>query len=258
MKPLRIGLLGHGNMGRAIAEEVAREPAGRRVAWTLDRAGAAERLPAAFAEVDVVIEFTRPEAAVANLLAALDAGVPIVTGTTGWLDRLPEVEARCRDRGGAVFHAPNFSIGVQLFFRLNAWLATRMAGLEAYAPALEETHHTGKRDAPSGTALRLATDLLAAFPDRRGWTGLGAASGEGRPADPSADPAPLPLTSHRVPGVPGTHAIAWASEVDTLEIRHTAHSRRGFARGALTAAAWLPGRRGVFTMDDLLPDPPRP
>jgi 4-hydroxy-tetrahydrodipicolinate reductase len=257
MNPLRIGLLGHGNMGRAIAEEVAREPAGRRVVWALDRAAAAERLPAAFAEVDVVIEFTRPEAAVDNLLAALDAGVPIVTGTTGWLDRLPEIETRCRECDGAVFHAPNFSIGVQLFFRLNAWLANRMATLEAYAPALEETHHTGKRDAPSGTALRLAEDLLAAFSDGRGWTGLGAASGEGRPADPSARPAPLPLTSHRVPGVPGTHAIAWRSEMDSLEIRHTAHSRRGFAQGALTAAAWLPGRRGVFTMDDLLPDPPR-
>lgn len=245
--PIRIGLMGRGKLGQAIQEEAALQPGRVHVVWAFGRQDAEQRLPDAFKEVDVVIECTRPEAAKANVLHALEAGKPVVCGSTGWLDELPSVEARCRALNGAFLYAANFSVGVNLFFALNRWLAQRMQAWPDYKPSIEETHHTAKRDAPSGTAVRLADELLASLPAWSQW----------HLEDPNAPSGPvsegsIPVKALRIADVPGTHRIAYEGAVDRLEIRHVAQSRRGFAQGALQAASWITGKTGVFRMDDVL------
>jgi len=244
MNKLRIGLLGYGKMGQAIDALITRESTPFVVAWRRGKSDPSETLDRDLAQADVVIEFTEPASAEANIKAAFQAGVPIVTGTTGWLEHLPAVEAACAAEGGSLFYAPNFSIGVNLFFAVNAYLAARMQGFEEYQVGLEETHHTSKLDAPSGTAIHLAQDILRTRPDMRTWT---------LTEQPSA-PDELPIQSHRVPGVPGTHQVHYRGPEDEILIQHTAHSRDGFARGALGASRWLFGRKGIFTMADWLAD----
>jgi 4-hydroxy-tetrahydrodipicolinate reductase len=242
----RIGLMGRGKLGQAILAEAEAHPEQGHIVWAYGREAAAQHLPAAFGEVDVVIECTRPESARSNVLMALEAGKAVVCGSTGWLEALPEVEARCRALGGAFLYAANFSIGVNLFFALNRWLAERMQDWPQYHVHIEETHHTAKRDAPSGTAVHLAEQILSTDSRHSGWhltDQRGAKTG---------DASSIPVQAHRIADVPGTHRVGYQSAIDRLEIQHTAHSRRGFAQGALTAARWLPGRSGVFRMEDVL------
>ncbi|GAB4396471.1 MAG: 4-hydroxy-tetrahydrodipicolinate reductase [Microscillaceae bacterium] len=190
---------------------------------------------------DMAIEFTQPDTAFENLKACLTQGVPVVSGTTGWLRHRPTLEALCEEKNGAFFYASNFSIGVNLFFQLNQILARLMAPQPEYRIQIEEIHHLAKKDQPSGTALTLAEGILQHRPGLQGWQ-------EG----PTNATHLLPILSFREGEVPGTHTIQYISENDNIEIKHTAHNRRGFATGAVLAAEWLLGKKGVFGMEDLL------
>ena len=234
-----IALLGYGKMGRLL-DRLATE-AGHRVVLKISSENAADLTPERLRRADVAIDFSHPDTGFAHVVACLRAGVPVVSGTTGWLDRFDEAKQICAATGGALLYASNFSVGVNLFFALNRLLARQMNAHPAYRSTLTETHHTAKVDAPSGTALTLAEDILAEMDRLHGWT-----------PGTTERPDQLPVISHRIDPTPGTHEITYRSPEDTIRIEHVAHGRTGFARGALRAAEWLVGRRGVFTMSDML------
>jgi 4-hydroxy-tetrahydrodipicolinate reductase len=194
-------------------------------------------------KADVAIEFTRPDAAIGNINLCFEAGVPVVVGTTAWLDKLPEVKKACDAKNGALFYAPNFSIGVNIFFEINRKLAAIMNSQPQYDVSMEEIHHTEKLDAPSGTAIKAAELVLLEFKRKTAWQLAGGKIVEGNP---------LLITAKREPHVPGTHIVTYSSEADEIQIIHQAKTRRGFAEGAVMAARWLPGRKGVYEMKDLL------
>ena len=253
---MNIALLGYGKMGRTI--ETLAQAAGHPIVLRIDEHNRADLTPADLAAADVAIEFSRPDAAIGNINLALEAGVPIVVGTTGWLAELPTIQRRVEVADGALFWASNFSVGVNIFFEL-AQRAAELLGPygDDYRPTIEEIHHTQKLDAPSGTAITLAERTAIGLPNYESWE-----LADVRSPTPTQRIAPataptggkqaLPITSLREPDVPGTHTLRLTSAVDTLELKHTAHSRQGFAQGALTAARWIIGRRGTFTMTDLL------
>lgn len=227
---MRLALVGNGKMSRAIAQLAGER--GHTVATVIgggeNRHGAAltaERLLG----VDVVFEFTRPEAAVENLLALARLGQRVVTGTTGWLDRLPAVSQVVVEHGAALLHSPNFSPGVQLFLRTAEALARELAGRPGFEAFVTEAHHAAKRDAPSGTAAALRARL--------------------RRADPSRE---FPVTSIRGGYAPGTHTVIYDAPFETVRLEHAARGREVFAAGALAAGEWLQGRTGVFTFDQML------
>lgn len=236
---MKIALFGYGKMGRTI-EEWTRDTEDE-VVLRIDRERATTLSAADLRQADVVIEFTQPDAAFANVKRCLEAGVPVVSGTTAWLDRMPEVREWVARHDGAFFHAPNFSIGVNLFFALNRYLARIMEGREEYDVRLREIHHTRKLDSPSGTAVHLAEAILEELSRKTSW----------READ-SGKPEELLIHAERIDPTPGTHEIRYTSAIDDIEIRHVAHSREGFAKGAIAAARWLIGRRGCFGMSDML------
>lgn len=234
---MKIALLGYGKMGRII-ESLAPDEGGQ-VVLRVDRDNLQDldQLNTA----DVAIEFSQPESAPGNILRCLEAGVPVVCGTTGWTGRLDEIKEYCDSKGGAFFYASNFSIGVNVFFALNRFLAERMNQWPAYDVKLEEIHHTQKLDAPSGTAITLAGDIIRRLDRKEKWVNAEA-----------SDEKELPILSKRVDPAPGTHRVIYSSAIDEIEIRHEAFSREGFARGALKAARWIIGRKGCFGMDDML------
>ncbi len=219
---MNILLLGYGKMGRTI-EKTALER-GHTIAGRIDADNRVDLYALPHSAVDVVIEFSMPESVADNLRYVIEQGWPVVCGTTGWLAHRPAIDALVQERQGAFFYASNYSIGVNLFFRLNKTLARLMHNYPAYAVSMTEIHHIEKKDAPSGTALTLAEGL-----DRE-----------------------VPIESLREGTVPGTHIVRYESAEDRIEIGHVAHSRAGFALGAVVAAEWLVGRQGVFGMDDLL------
>ncbi len=237
---MKLGILGYGKMGKAI-EQIA-EKQGFEIAWKVRRDDMAQLNTAFLQQADVAIEFTRPESAFDNVMLCLRAGVPVVSGTTGWLDQLPAAEKFCLENKGALLWASNFSVGVNLFFALNQRLAQLMSTRPEYQASLTETHHIHKLDAPSGTALTLANQLIGEAERYKSW----ALS----PAPPAADQ--VSVTAIREGEVPGTHLVRWASVVDEITIEHKAHSRTGFASGAVLAAHWLAGKKGVFEMKDVL------
>lgn len=191
--------------------------------------------------VDVAIEFTQPEAAVHNLKTCFETGIPVVCGTTGWLEHKDEIEAYCKLKSGTVLYSSNFSLGVNLFFKLNEYLSELMNRYDQYEVSIDETHHTQKKDAPSGTAITLAQGVLKNLRRKKEWS-LGT----------TENPKALVINSFRVDPAPGTHVVKYSSEVDDIEITHTAQSREGFALGALLVAEWLAGKKGIYTMDDFL------
>lgn len=247
---MNILLLGYGKMGKTI-EQIALER-GHQIAGRIDRGDGPGHNYADLSslkpnDVDVVIEFSSPESAVENITYCLKQNWPVVSGTTGWLTHRADVEALCQQTKGAFFYASNYSIGVNLFFRLNKVLAQFMRNYPSYHVSMTEIHHTEKKDAPSGTAITLAEGVMEQLPNIHRWV-----SNE-------ADKEPLPvgddavlIESVREGTVPGTHTVRYESDVDRIEIKHEAHSRQGFALGAVVAAEWLVGREGVFGMDDLL------
>jgi 4-hydroxy-tetrahydrodipicolinate reductase len=236
---MNILLLGYGKMGKTI-EQIAIER-GHVIAGKIDVNNRHEMELLADDSVDVAIEFSAPEAAFHNITYCLRRGWPVVSGTTGWLNYRPEIELLCQETNGAFFYASNYSIGVNLFFRLNKQLARLMNG-QGYVPSMTEIHHIHKLDAPSGTAITLAEGVLDETENLTAWELVPGSN---------ADDA-LQITSERIGEVPGTHVVRYDSEVDAIEIKHTAHSRKGFALGAVVASEWLFGKNGVFGMDDLL------
>ena len=231
---MKIALLGYGKMGKTI-EQIALQR-GHEIVLKIDENSADYNITLA----DVAIDFSIPAAAFKNISNCLHNNVPVISGTTGWLDKLPEAIELCKQKNGAFISASNFSLGVNIFFELNAHLAKMMRNLEQYSISIEEIHHTKKLDAPSGTAITLAEGIIENS-DKESWA-LNVTTNENV----------IPITAKRIDEVPGTHTVAYKSEVDTLEIKHTAHSRDGFALGAVIAAEWLVGKTGVFTMKDVL------
>lgn len=243
---MNVALVGYGKMGRAV-EAVCRER-GHEVVLCLDSESnpGGEGLTAeALGDVEVAIDFSHPDAVARNVSRVTDHGVDMVVGTTGWLERLDEVRGEVEGAGTALLWAPNFSLGVQLFFRL-ARLAGRLAeGLEEYDVHVSETHHRHKVDHPSGTARHVAEILLEELGRKERWE-------ERLPDGGPVDPAVLQVSAVRAGENPGTHVVGLEGPEDRLELRHEARGRGGFARGAVAAAEWVRGRTGVFTIDDML------
>jgi 4-hydroxy-tetrahydrodipicolinate reductase len=233
---MNILLLGYGKMGKAV-EQVALNR-GHHIAG---RITSRNRHNLSRDSADVAIEFSSPEAAVENITWCLQNNLPVVCGTTGWLGKIAVIEKMTRDCNGSFFYASNFSVGVNIFFKVNEYLARLVAGNSTYQAHIEETHHTEKKDAPSGTAITLAEEILKHHNSKTRWVN-----------HPTANPAELVIRSYRIPNIPGTHVVRYESALDTLEIKHIANSREGFAMGAVAVAEWLPSKKGVFTMDDFL------
>ncbi|GAB3271448.1 4-hydroxy-tetrahydrodipicolinate reductase [Larkinella harenae] len=236
---MKILLLGYGKMGKTI-EQIALDR-GHEIAGRIDLNNRADLDALGSEDVDVAIEFSSPEAAVGNIKDCLKRGWPVVCGTTGWLAHQTEIEELCTQHQGAFFYASNYSIGVNLFFRLNKMLARFMKGYPSYHVSMTEIHHTEKKDAPSGTAITLAEGIIEQNPLKKRWVN-----------DAEDQEDALAIESLREGVVPGTHIVRYESEVDTIEIKHAAHSRQGFALGAVVAGEWLVGKQGVFGMEDLL------
>ncbi|WP_282180508.1 4-hydroxy-tetrahydrodipicolinate reductase [Maribacter stanieri] len=230
---MRIALFGYGKMGQMI-EQIARNR-GHEIVAKIDE----NTQDIDFNSMDVAIDFSMPEAAFGNITKCLNNNVPVISGTTGWLDKYEDAITLCNDKKGAFIYASNFSLGVNIFFELNNYLAKMMQNLPEYKVSLEEIHHTQKLDAPSGTAITLAEGVIANS-NYSEWK-----------LDNSSDTI-LPITSKRIGKVPGTHTVDYDSVVDSISIKHTAHNREGFALGAVTAAEWIIGKTGVFTMRDVL------
>ena len=190
---------------------------------------------------DVAIEFTNPDSAAQNIETCLTNNIPIVVGSTGWYEDFDRLSELCEDLMGSLFYATNFSLGVNLMFKLNEELAKLMNGRHQYKPEITEIHHTEKKDSPSGTAITLAENIISNYDVKTDWTNT-------KPSNESE----LEIKSERKPDVPGTHTVAYNSEIDSIEITHTAHNRMGFALGAVIAAEWLLDKKGVFTMKDIL------
>lgn len=250
---MRAAIIGYGKMGREI-ERILTER-GHEVALIVDADNASELDAAHLAGIDAALEFTTPATAYANIRTCLESGVPVVSGTTGWTDRLAEVQAICREKGGALFYASNYSIGVNLLFRLNRQLAGLADRVGGYEVQIDEVHHTQKIDAPSGTAITLAEGAIASMRTKSAWVdyapGIGhAANRIGDPAE--AKPEQIVIRSVREGAVPGIHTVTYESADDRIELRHTIKNRRTLAMGAVIAAEFLCGRQGVYTMDDLL------
>lgn len=236
---MKIALIGYGKMGKAI-EQVALQQ-NHEILFKIDITSQ-ELLEKDFlGKADVAIEFTTPVTAVSNILKCFEAGVPVVCGTTGWLEQLPRVTDACQQRNGALLYASNFSIGVNIFFELNKKLAALLARHPQYRASIEEIHHTQKKDSPSGTAISLAEQILKVNPGINRWIN-----------QPNQDPEVLGIESKRIDPYPGLHKVTYSSEVDDIEITHTAHSRMGFASGAVLAAEWIIGKQGVFGMKEVL------
>lgn len=234
---MNIAIIGYGKMGKSV--EAVAQKRGHEVTH---RFTSTDTFTAADLEgADAAIEFSQPEAAFDNIIKCLEARIPVAVGTTGWYERYGELEDACRSTNGTILHATNFSLGVNIFFEINRQLAAIMERYDAYDADMEETHHTQKIDSPSGTAITLAKDVLSAVSRKTAYVNREAQNAE-----------ELGVVSHRVADVPGTHVVRWTSDIDTLELRHTAHNREGFATGAVIAAEWLQGRHGIYTMNDLL------
>ncbi len=236
---MNIALIGYGKMGKAI-EEIAIKR-GHTIVLTVSIDNTADNTIENIRKADVAIEFTGPDSAFDNITRCFEAGVPVVSGSTGWLDRYEEAVWNCKESRGALLYASNFSIGVNIFFEINKRLAQLMATHQEYDVSMEEIHHTQKLDAPSGTAITLAEQILAANPFKKQWVNA--------PAGKASD---LVIVSKRQDPAPGTHAVKYHSAVDDIEIIHTAHNRSGFALGAVLAAEFLDGKHGVYKMSDVL------
>lgn len=236
---MNIALIGYGKMGKAI-ETIAMEN-GHQVLLKIDIDNTGEFTAENLKRCDVAIEFTTPDNAVNNILKCFEAGVPVVSGTTGWLARLEEVIKVCREKNGTFLSASNFSIGVNIFFEINKYAASLLESHQEYNVSIEETHHTQKKDAPSGTAITLAEQILQRVRNKSRWV-----NGEG------SNTGDLEIISKRIDPAAGLHKVRYSSSIDDIEIIHTAHNRQGFAKGAILAAEFIKGKKGIFTMKEVL------
>lgn len=255
---MKIALLGHGKMGKAIEQMATRQ--GHTINVIVDDAAEWTDKAALVRACDVAIEFTMPNQAVHNIERCFALQVPIVVGTTGWYDQLDSIVQRCREGNHALFVASNFSIGMNMMFRLNRQLAKLMNAYTDYEVAVDETHHVHKLDAPSGTAVTLATDIVSRLDRKDRWRLTdevwintdGTENGDRSRHLSPATPSEVGVHSTRQGEIAGIHTVSYHSAADTLTLTHTAHNRDGLAQGALIAARFLVGRKGYYTMDDLL------
>ncbi|WP_372918662.1 4-hydroxy-tetrahydrodipicolinate reductase [Salegentibacter sp.] len=233
---MKIALLGYGKMGKTI-EEIAIDR-GHKIVLKVDED--IDSYDLTRLDADVAIDFSIPTAAFKNITTCFELGIPVVSGTTGWLDHYDKAVEICEKHDSAFLYASNFSIGVNLFFELNERLAAMMKNLEEYSVEVEEIHHIQKLDSPSGTAISLAQQIITNNPNKVGWQ-----------LDHAEDDE-IPIKATREADVPGTHTVSYKSEIDSIEIKHTAHNRQGFALGAVIAAEWLKGKEGIYRMQDVL------
>jgi 4-hydroxy-tetrahydrodipicolinate reductase len=239
---MNIALIGYGKMGKTI-EKIALERGHKITARVqIDDWVAFEKTHPS--DIDVAIEFSQPEAAVANITRCLLLGIPVISGTTGWLDQKDEIESLCLENGGTFFYASNFSIGVNIFFEINELVAKMMNRFPDYQIQMEEIHHIHKKDSPSGTAITLAEGIFDNHRTTNNWVETADST--------TAKPTQLPIKSIREKEVPGTHTIHYSSNVDTITLQHEAHSRDGFALGAVLVAEWIQNKKGVLSMKDFM------
>jgi len=236
---MKIALIGYGKMGKAI-ESIALSK-GHEIVLKIDIQNNQDFTEAALQKADVAIEFTGPHSAFENVKKCIAWGVPVVSGSTGWLDQWAEIKDLCAEKNGTLIYSSNYSIGVNLFFELNKQLAQLMESYNSYDVSMTEVHHTEKKDAPSGTAISLAEQILTNLGRKNKW--VNTASGNSNE---------LVIKSERIDPAPGTHIVKYSSEVDDIEIIHTAHTRIGFASGAVLAAEFAFEKKGTFTMKDVL------
>jgi 4-hydroxy-tetrahydrodipicolinate reductase len=236
---MNIALIGYGKMGKAIEEAALKR--NHIIILKIDVDNQADFTKENLSKADVAIEFTGPHSAFDNIKKLTDWGMPVVSGSTGWTNRMDEINKLCKEKNGSFIYASNFSIGVNLFFEVNKKLASLMSGHPDYRVSVEETHHTTKKDAPSGTAITLAEQIIELLPSKKRWV-----NGESNKADE------VPITSKRIDPAAGTHNIKYSSLIDDIEIIHTAHNRLGFAAGAVLAAEFIHDKKGIFTMKDVL------
>ncbi|MBN1413824.1 MAG: 4-hydroxy-tetrahydrodipicolinate reductase [Bacteroidales bacterium] len=236
---MKIALLGYGRMGREV-ENTARAR-GHEISLIIDITNTNDLTTKNLTMADVAIDFSTPDSAYPNIITCFDAQIPIVCGTTGWLNKFDEVVEMCNAKGHSFFYASNYSLGVNIFFNLNKHLARIMNNFNDYNCSIEEIHHIHKQDAPSGTAITLARDLLERIERKNRWE-----------LNQASDPSSIQISAVRENEVPGTHIITYDSVIDTIEIKHAAKSRQGFALGAVLAAEFLQGKKGFYTMSDLL------
>ncbi|MDT0554454.1 4-hydroxy-tetrahydrodipicolinate reductase [Patiriisocius hiemis] len=230
---MKIALLGYGKMGKKI-EELAKQ-AGHTIVYK--KGSSLEE--GSLNKADVAIEFSVPETAVANITRCFEEGIPVVSGTTGWLDHYKKINTICKNCNGSFIYASNFSVGVNLFFKLNEFAAKLLAPWDEYEVSMEEIHHIEKKDAPSGTAISLAEGIME-HSNKENWTLENPSEKE------------IEITAKRIKDVKGTHTIMYDSTIDCIRLTHEAHSRDGFAKGAILAASWLQDKKGIYTMQDVL------
>jgi 4-hydroxy-tetrahydrodipicolinate reductase len=236
---MNIALIGYGKMGKEI-EQIALSR-GHKIALIVDAHNATTYTLDELKKADVAIEFSTPDSALGNIYKCFEAGVPIVVGTTGWLEKLEEVKKKCADKKQTLFYTSNYSIGVNLFFKLNQQLAKLMNNHKEYNVHMEEIHHVHKLDSPSGTAISLANQVIANVDEKKKWVNA-----------TTADKNELGIVSKRLDEVPGTHTVTYASNIDEISITHIAYNRKGFALGAVVAAEWVHDKKGVFGMEQLM------
>jgi 4-hydroxy-tetrahydrodipicolinate reductase len=236
---MRIAIIGYGKMGKMV-EEVAVQR-GHEVVLKINIENTEDFTKDNCAKADVAIEFTGPSSAYEDVKQCIEYNVPVVSGSTGWNDRLPEIKEYCKQKNGSFLHTSNFSIGVNIFFEVNKLMAKLMAAHPEYEVMVKEVHHTAKLDAPSGTAVTLAEQILANLPRKKSWVN-----------NPTENENELSIISERIDPAPGTHFVKYSSEIDDLEIIHTAHNRKGFALGAVLAAEYIHDKKGIFSMQEVL------
>jgi 4-hydroxy-tetrahydrodipicolinate reductase len=236
---MKIALIGYGKMGKTI-EKLAHEN-NHKVVLIIDEDSLEEFTEENLRRVDVAIEFSTPESAFDNISKCINSGVPVVSGTTGWIDRYDEIVELCKTENGAFFYASNFSLGVNIIFKINKYLANMMKNFPEYEITIDETHHIHKLDSPSGTAITMANDIISNIKRKKAWV-----------KESTSEKSKIAIKSHREGENPGIHIVRYDSPIETIEISHLSKSREGLAMGALTAASFLIGKSGVFSMDDLL------
>jgi 4-hydroxy-tetrahydrodipicolinate reductase len=236
---MKVALIGFGKMGMEIERVILRR--NHEILLIIDSPEDWDKYGSLLPQADVAIDFTMPQVVVENIYKCFKANVPVVVGTTGWYQELEKVKKDCMEMNQTLFVAPNFSIGVNLFFNLNRYLAKLMSGWHEYEISIEETHHIHKKDSPSGTAISLANEIIKNIGRKEKWVN-----------EFSENPEEVGIKSIRLENEPGRHIVKYDSEDDSLTIIHNAKNRRGFAMGAMLAAEWVPGRKGFFEMKDIL------
>jgi len=245
---MKIALLGYGKMGKII-EKIAIDRK-HEIVLKIDQDNQHELTAENLKKADVAIEFSTPATVLANIKQCFEVGVPVVVGTTGWHGNIDDVKQACEQHNGSIIYATNFSVGVNIFFHINKMLAKLMNNYPYYEVQVEEIHHTQKLDSPSGTAITIAEGIIENLENKKGWANVLTAGSE-EATDDNIKEDQLLIESFRIDSVPGTHTVIYDSEVDSIEFKHTAHNRNGFALGAVLAAEWVHNKKGFYSVQDM-------